>query len=688
MKQVPLMNMMRNSMAVCLIMLISGMTSSVLAGDDSPVHAKLPYKVKLKYADELFKVGNYFQAMDVYLDLTNDKPSNYYLIYQLGQCYMNARDYKQAESNFKKVIDAAPGEYPLAQYYYALMLKMQARYEEAKAAFAKFASGTTLETYKSFVEKAKREIEACDFAKQQVANPTTFQITHINTNLNKPFTEFSPKVHEGQLYYASLNTDSVLNAPFWNKRMVLSHLYKAEKIAGNWTEGRPLPAPLNSETEHTGNPSFSEDGKRIYFTKCVALGERDIRCKIYVSQKTGDKWSNPIELGTGVNQPDANNTHPAVAKGDTPDSDILYFSSNRKGGYGGYDIYYAEVKHSGVSGAAKNVGATVNTADDEITPYYQAKSGLLYFSSNGHLGLGGFDIFYAKGAKESFEKPVNAGYPINSSADDTYFTSGEEKKVIYLVSNRPGIIGEKSETCCDDIFRGYNYFVPQFAVEGSLTEKNENGEEKPLTGVKITVVDVTEGREKIIKKDSLVNATRYRFELEPERKYNIKYQRKDYFPEYISVSTIGLDDSQTFTYNISLNKIQRNRAYTLSRIFYDYKSTALREESKAVLDTLFMILMENPDLIIELSSHTDSIGSDSYNLKLSQGRAESCANYLISKGLPKERIIPKGYGETQPIAPNSLGRGIDNPEGRQKNRRTEYKIIGELKNKDDKIIFR
>jgi OOP family OmpA-OmpF porin len=659
----------------------------VAAGDDTGTHSKLPYKVKLKYADELFKVGNYFQAMDVYLDLTNDKPTNYYLTYQLAHCYLNARDYKQAERYFKKVVDEAPTDYPLAQYYYAQMLKMQGRYDEAKAAFAKFASSPQSDASKGFVEKAKKEIEACDFAKQQIANPTTYQVTHISTNLNKPYTEFSPKIHEGQLYYASLNTDSVLNAAFYGKRMFLSHIYKAEGTPGNWTQGRPVAAPLNSETEHTGNPSFSEDGKRVYFTKCQANGERDIKCKIYVSQKTGDKWAAPVELGSGVNHPDANNTHPAVAKADAADTDILYFASNRKGGYGGYDIYFAEVKHTGISGAASNAGGAINTPDDEITPYYHSKTSTLYFSSNGHIGLGGFDIFSAKGAKDNFEKPLNVGYPLNSSADDTYFTWGEEKKVVYLVSNRPGIVGEKSETCCDDIFRGYNNYVPKFAIQGNLTQKSE-GQETPLTGVKITIVDVTDGRETVVKKDSLVNATSYRYELEPEKKYNIKYQRKDYFPEYVSVSTIGLDESETFTHNIGLNKIMRNKAYTLSRIFYDYKSTALREESKAVLDTLFMILMENPDLIIELSSHTDSIGSDSYNMKLSQGRAESCANYLISKGLPKERVIPKGYGETQPIAPNSLGKGIDNPEGRQKNRRTEYKIIGELKNKDDKIIFR
>lgn len=674
---------MRKALVLSLLFAVSIYTFSVSAQEAEKL--KLPYKVKLKYADELFKVGNYFQAMDVYLDLANDKPSNYYLTHQLAHCYLEARDYKQAEAHFKKVLEAAGNDYPLSGYYYATSLKYQGKYDEAKAAFGQF---TGKGADKVLTDRAKKEIEASDFAKNLVANPNRFQVTHIPADLNKPYTEFAPKYHNGELYYSSLNLDSVLNGVFFGKKLHLSHLYKAGGTAGNWTQGTVLPAPLNSDSEHTGNISFSEDGKRAYFTKCTATGEKDIKCKIYLTQYVGGKWSPATELGKSINDGDANNTQPAVAKSDAADTDLLYFSSNRKGGKGGYDIYFAEVKYnSGTSGAFFSAGATVNTVDDEITPFYHNASNTLYFSSNGHLGLGGYDIFEAKGAKDVFESVTNSGYPLNSSADDSYFTSGESKKNFYLVSNRPGIIGLKSETCCDDIFSAYNNFVPAFAVAGDLSSKL-NDDATALTGVKITVTDVTDGKETVVYKDSLTNASSYFFALQPEKKYNIKYQRKDHFPEYISVNTVGVEESDTFRYNISLNKIVKNKAYTLAQIYYDYKSAALREESKVVLDTLHAMLEENPDMVIELSSHTDSIGSDSYNMKLSQGRAESCVNYLYAKGIPKERVVAKGYGESQPVAPNSLPNKKDNPEGRQQNRRTEYKIIGELKNKDDKIIFK
>src|SRR5690606_12731413 len=282
---------------------------------------------------------------------------------------------------------------------------------------------------------------------------------------------------------------------------------------------------------------------------------------------------------------------------------------------------------------------------------YHASTKTLYFSSNGHIGMGGFDIFSAKGEKTEFETPVNAGYPLNSGADDIYFTAGETKKMFYFVSNRPGIIGLKSETCCDDIFSAFNNFVPKFAVEGSITQVHE-GEVNALSGVKITITDVTDGTEKIVKSDEL-SGDKYFYDLQAGKKYNIKFQKKDHFPEYLAINTIGVEESETFSHNIGLNKIVKNKAYTLAKIFYDYKSTALKDESKGVLDTLYALLIENPEIIIELSSHTDSIGSDSYNMQLSQGRAESCVNYLVAKGLPKERLIAKGYGRNFPIAPNT-----------------------------------
>src|SRR5690606_7121742 len=268
---------------------------------------KLPFKTKKKYADELFAVGNYFDAIDRYEELQEQKAENYFT-FQLGQCYLQARDYKKAEQYFRKTVDADLSSYPSAQYYLGKMLQHQERYDEAKNAFGKFVSLSVSGDDKALQDKAKRQIEACDFAGAAKAKPNTFDISHIPADLNKPYTEASPAVVNGKMFYASLNTDSILNGALFGNRMYLSHIYEAGGAPGNWTQGKPLPMPVNSDKEHSSNPAFSEDGKRMYFTRCTDNGERNITCRILMTRFDNGKWSTPIELNKEVNAPGSSNT--------------------------------------------------------------------------------------------------------------------------------------------------------------------------------------------------------------------------------------------------------------------------------------------------------------------------------------------------------------------------------------------
>jgi outer membrane protein OmpA-like peptidoglycan-associated protein len=407
-----------------------------------------------------------------------------------------------------------------------------------------------------------------------------------------------------------------------------------------------------------------------------------------VSTLENGVWSNPKALGASVNMPETDNTQPSVTGGGS-DGDTLYFSSNRKSGKGGYDIYYSIVKGNGSATEAVNLGEPINTEWDEYTPYYWARKEVLYFSSNGHVGYGGFDNYSVRKAEGGgWSEPKNMGTPVNSGTDDMDFTVGEDdKKIFYLVSNRPGIIGLKSETCCDDIFQATNMFVPKIAVTGSLLEREDSSSTNPMNGARVEIYDVTGGIPKLVNTDSISSKSEYLVPLDPDKKYNIKFIKADHFPQFVDVSTMGMEESDTLTKNVTLDKIVRNKSYVLGNIYYAYKSVELNDESKGTLDTLATLLKDNPSIVIELSSHTDSIASESYNIDLSQRRAQSCVDYLVKvKGIEAERLIPKGYGESQPIAPNSIGKK-DNPEGRAKNRRTQYKVIGDLKRKGDKIIF-
>jgi outer membrane protein OmpA-like peptidoglycan-associated protein len=367
--------------------------------------------------------------------------------------------------------------------------------------------------------------------------------------------------------------------------------------------------------------------------------------------------------------------------------DVLYFSSNRVGGKGGYDIYKVDVKHTGTAGAADNLDGAVNTEWDEITPFYYERKNVLFFSSNGRLGFGGYDNYSsALTADGKYSEAENLGSPLNSSADDMGYASGEDKKLFYFVSNRVGIIGDKSETCCDDIFKGENTFKPTLAVSGNVIERVDSTEQNPLAGARVEVYDITDGIPKLVYADSL-GKTDFFYPLEVDKKYSLKFSKKDHFTAHHTISTMDLEANDTMNYTATLDKIIVNKTYKLSKIFYEYNSAKLTNESEATLDTLYALLKENPDLTIELSAHTDSIGSASYNMDLSQRRAQSCADYLIAKGLDGTRITPVGYGFAQPVAPNTIGKK-DNPEGRALNRRTEFKVLdGTLKQKGDKLIL-
>lgn len=636
---------------------------------------ELPLKIKIKYAEALQQAGNYYEAIGVLQEIVNEKPDQHHAMYRMGECYFKARDYENAEKWFEKLIDAgADGAFPLTYYYYAMMQKMNGKYEAAKYSFAKF----TLRADAAYVDRARREIEACDFAKNAVETPGLFRVTHLDSLINTPYSEYSPAALENKLYFASLNHDTSMSAD-----KPLSHLYQSEKNAEKWNKGTLLQTPFNSADYHSGNCSFSPDGKRMYFTQCTDNGEANIHCSIFLSGFENGFWTTPVALSSEVNDAEFTATHPAVAQGDSL-TDILYFTSNRPGGRGGMDLWYSEVKFDGKATPATNLGPVVNTMDDEVTPFYYKNK--LYFSSNGQVGLGGLDIFYSSGLKSGWSKPQNMGYPLNSSVDDFYFTKGETPKTYYLVSNRPGSYGLKSATCCDDIFKAEDLSAPKFAVKGVVVERSDTAP-VALIGARIEVFEVVGNYRSAVNDLLLPGDYKFFIELGAEKNYELKVTKKGYFPETVSVSTKGLLEADTFTRDVTLTRIEKNKAYKLDKIYYEFSKTELTADSKATLKKLYDLMIENPKLVVEISAHTDDVGKPDYNQNLSQQRAENCVKYLISQGIEEKRLIAKGYGESHPIAPNKNPDGSDNEAGRQENRRTEFKVIGELSRVGDKIIY-
>ena len=347
----------------------------------------------------------------------------------------------------------------------------------------------------------------------------------------------------------------------------------------------------------------------------------------------------------------------------TADGKYLLFASNRPGGMGKNDLWYC-IMADGVPGGARNMGTTINTKDDEQAPFYDAEKNLLVFSTDGRVGLGGLDFFQSEGDFGTWSVPVNMGKPLNSPKDDIYYTA--------LDNTHPFAAGfissDRESICCLEVFsiRRIKKIVSGLIIDCDT--------QQPLDGATVSLLDTV--RRKTIRQVILDASGRYTFEVDPQRFYKIVAEKENYFTKNIYFNTASLQQVDSMENpTLCLKHYEIEKPIILNNIYYDFNKATLRPESKTVLDTVVDMLNDNPKLTIEMSAHTDSVGSVKYNEKLSQARAQSCVDYLISRGIAADRLIAKGYGKSRPIAPNSLPNHKDNPEGRQMNRRTEFKVL-------------
>ncbi|MEI7802491.1 MAG: OmpA family protein [Bacteroidota bacterium] len=638
-------------------------------------------KQSLKMADYLFNMGSYFNAISYYERVYEKQANNAYAVNQIAQSQMLLRDYKEAEKWYKVLQDLNVDTYPDAGYYYALCLKYNSKYSEAKAAFGKFEK-----TYKglnasAMKKKAKIQEDGCDLAIQMIAHPDTVKVEHLGANVNAPYTEFGPVPFGNDLLlYSSLKSDTIIVLDDHKRNQSFAQFYAVPKLTDSTFGESTLykDMPINDNTQHSGNGSFSADKKRFYFTRCK-LDETNMKmhCDIYMTEiKANGKWSNPVKLPAEINS-DSTQTHPAI--GSSKEGEVLYFSSNRAQGTGGMDIWYS-VKKGDTWSPAMNVGKKINTVGDDITPFYDSKTFTLYFSSNGWAGMGGQDVFKAKGSLKKWEPAKNMGYPINSSVDDMYYTLSEKKYIGYVVSNRPGTISVKSETCCDDIWEVRYPRVIYYAVRGYVFDAKTK---KELPGAKVIMVSDTLkwGKDQQSKIDTM-----YFWDTQALMSYKLKADKDGYFSNDAGFSVERKFENDTMRVDIYLTPIPPKEPIVIENIFYDFDKATLRSESFKGLDSLYNLLIANPTIQIEIRSHTDSKGNDAYNLKLSQGRAQSVVNYLINKGIAKERLVATGMGEKELLVKETTDDGKDCESCRQLNRRTDFKIIGVIPGKD--VIYK
>lgn len=653
-----------------------------LTGRDSIIAkiANLKWRKKLKVADELKRQGNYLDAIVVYEMVHEQKPKDLYTINQLGESNYAIRHYSECVKWFGLLASMDSLKYLYSRYYLAKSLKYDGQYQKAIPEFERFHKKEFYFKDPAWEEKMKEvkstvadEVEGCKLALQYALEPPLkTKVENIGPNANHPLTDLSPRlISDSVLLFAALLPDSAFIAEDTTVTR-FTRMLTTINTAQGWQDAKLYDFPYNTGDYHVGNGTFSPDRKRFYFTRCFQMGDEGFRCQIYESALNNNMWNEPVLLGEAVNS-EFSSTHPMAAL-TTEGKEVLFYSSNRPGGRGGFDIWMATREpDTGAYTDLQNAGMVINTYYDDVTPYYDSKTKTLYYSSEGRVNIGGFDIYSSKqDATGNWGEPVNMGTPINSSVDDIYFTLGETRQKGFLVSNRPGGLSPKSPTCCDDIW-SFKMAAPYVFVEGWVTDDS--------TGNRVregTVFFYDAETDTLIASAPITEDGYFKVKLPGEKKIEVKAVSEEYFDAETSISTENKDEGELLRSDIKMKKRPYTVGLKMGTVYYDFDKSKLRDDSRPVLNNLVAILKNYP-VIVEIGGHTDEMGDAEYNMRLSIRRAEAVYNYLIRAGVSPEQLTQKGYGEKQPVAPNTKPDGTDNPEGRKLNRRSEFTVVGEIK---------
>jgi outer membrane protein OmpA-like peptidoglycan-associated protein len=490
-------------------------------------------------------------------------------------------------------------------------------------------------------QKRKEQKEA--EKKAEEANPAL-------ANKNKKRKPFAPKLYEEEDRINKLYSTYRDEYKQWT-------VPQAFEFEQNPDEKRVV----EEENINYGTPTFNEDRTMMYFTKWTSVNQKKDYYEIYRSARyESGLWSYPVKLKDPINRKAYKYMHPSL----TADGKKLFFVSDMAGGQGKLDIWYCTVDSIGNLSEPINLGPTINTAEDDVTPHINTAMNSLFYSSNGLLGMGGLDVYRAyMNPDGSFNKPENLGYPFNSTREDAYFVVAKEDTAHGYISS------DRYSDCCYEILE-FDF------VFGFVRGRVIDGETQlPLARVPVRLINETAGG---IEVDSKLtdNDGYYRFRIRPNRTYKVLAGGDGQLKDSRRVNTNGLKKGQVITLpTMALNKLILNKGIEIKNIYYDFGKATLRKESEVVLDTLANFLKENTNVVVEIGSHTDNIGTEEYNLDLSNRRSETVVNYLIFRGIRADLLRFKGYGESQPIAANQNADGSDNEAGRQLNRRTEFKVL-------------
>jgi outer membrane protein OmpA-like peptidoglycan-associated protein/tetratricopeptide (TPR) repeat protein len=644
-------------------------------------------------------------ARDQYVDAANMDPNNVRANYMAGSTYLQTTDKAKAtkyllrayqiDSDYKFDLPYSIGQGYQYGYEFDNALEYYKKYKEKLESNTGYSGAD-----KAPMSDVEKRIEECIIGNKLMNNPVKYSITNVGTAINSESWDYAPVVNadETVMIFTSRRGpgEGNLNENVFDDNFYYEDIFLSKKSGGEWQTAENI-GPVVNTKYHDSNFGYSPDGKTLYIYSDEGNGD------IYFTNNLSeDTWSEPFALNDNINS--SGYSEKSVSQ--SADGSTLFFSSNRPGGNGGFDIYYSTKNRKDEWGASKNLGKVINTEGDEDGSFIQYDGKTLYFSSTGHNGMGGFDIFKSEydSASQEWSNPENMGYPLNTPDDDVYFVMTKDGKTGYYSTVREEGMGYT------DIYR-----VTIGGSEGETNKKMESKkagvdeEEQSEQKKEVERVDVAESQEddadtgapvklmvRVVdaKSNQTIDASvklkgqadniNVAAESEENGIYTFVIIREEASDFMLAAEKSGYifankkisvpaskGEEQTIRLTLSLSKPEVGTSKTLRNIFFEFGEASFTSESYEELNKMVSFMDANPQVNVEIAGHTDAVGSASVNKKLSQQRANKVVDYLTGKGIDRRRLNAVGYGEERPIVSND-----DEVMGREINRRVEFIVKG------------
>jgi outer membrane protein OmpA-like peptidoglycan-associated protein len=602
---------------------------------------KTPAEMAVAKAKDLIASEKYQEAVQLLKETLEESPDDAEALFFMGTAYQGLNQGEKAQEYFSRSNNIYQSllkgkSFGANEAIKLHMLQYRQRYAEEQPVLAK--ANATMKDPIRLREPINTEFEDYFPMLDPMGTRLYFTSKRPNTkNVRSVLKSKSPAKKETEITRPQNSDDDI---------------YFVDKTGDVWSDPVKLPEPLNTD-ENDGTASFSANGELMVLAAC-GLPDAIGSCDLYFSTKENEQWMAPKNMGNVVNSSDWD-SQPTLSY----DGSKIFFSSGRCNGYGETDIYMIEKNNFGEWGIPVNLGPIVNTPFNEYSPFFSQDGKTLYFSSNGHPGFGGMDIFKTVYENGKWSVPVNLGKPLNTAGDDRFFTIGGSGEIGYFASDRDGKGLDLYQIEIPEEMRPQ----PTIIITGTVTNAKTNS----VVSAYVMVEDINTNELIAVNKSN--SSGKYLAVLPAGRTYSVSANKEGFFFYSQSFDVPKQTKYQEIIKDIQLKPIEKGTKVVINNIFFETGKAILTPQSHLELEKAFDLLRTNPSMVIEVGGHTDNIGDEESNMKLSHDRAKAVREYLVNRGINTDRIQAKGYGELNPIATN------DTDDGRKANRRTEFVIL-------------